>query len=164
LYGRNATRHLGGRLRQLLTGPPPAPITAGMVTFPIGARIRNFVSTSAGRGGRDPQPHITRKGLQVEVQWHMPITFRVVFAEDYFVRLEERVQGRWRPLQHYGQDFDDRSEDIAIIQHTELFDWFGGQATWTVELQLPREPTAESPLRVRVAPRAQFQGFTVSIP
>jgi hypothetical protein len=73
-------------------------------------------------------------------------------------------QGRWRPLRHYGQDFDDRSEDIAIIRRTELFDWFGGQATWTVELQLPREPTAASPLRVRVAPRAQFQGFTVLIP
>jgi neutral ceramidase len=163
LYGRNATRHLSARLRHLVTGPAPAPITSGTVTFPIGNFIRNFSPTSAGRGGREPRPHVIRKGLQVELQWHMPVTFRACFAEEYFVRLEERRQGRWRPLQQHGHDFDDRSEDIAITRRTELFDWFGGQATWTVELQLPKEPTADSPLRLRVAPRAQFDGFTLPI-
>jgi hypothetical protein len=76
----------------------------------------------------------------VEVQWHMPITFRVVFAEDYFVRLEERVQGRWRPLQHYGQDFDDRSEDIAIIQHTELFTGLAGKPPGLSSCSCPGSP------------------------
>jgi hypothetical protein len=94
----------------------------------------------------------------------MPATARLVFAEGYFVRLEERRDGTWRPVRHHGHDFDDVSEEIEIVRSLDLFNWLGGQAAWTIRLQLPWEPTADRPLRVQVAPRATFPGFTARIP
>jgi len=164
LYGRNAVRHVSARLEQLVMGPAPAPLGPGLVVFHPRARVKNFEAASTGGAGEKPTPRVTRKGLRVEVRWHMPASVRVVFAEGYFVRLEERVNGRWQPVQHYGHDFDDVSEEIEILRRTDLFDWLGSQAAWTIELRLPWEPTADRRLRVRVAPHAEFPGFTARIP
>jgi neutral ceramidase len=164
LYGRNVARHLSARLVTLATAPAPAPVAAGAVVFDPGPPVKGFGPTSTGGGSKTPTPQVTRKGQRVEVRWHMPATARLVFAEGYFVRLEERRDGTWRPVQHHGHDFDDVSEEIEIVRSLDLFNWLGGQAAWTIRLQLPWEPTADRPLRVQVAPRATFPGFTVRIP
>jgi hypothetical protein len=163
LYGRNGSRHLAARLEKLATTPQPPPVAYGTIAFRTGHAIDDFSPDSSGGDADEIEPIVTRKDLRVEVRWRTPIDFRPVFAEGYFVRIEEGVNGHWQPVRLHGRDFDDVSQDIQIVRRADLFGWIAGEAAWTVELALPRAPTADGPLRIRVAPRGGFPGFTALI-
>jgi hypothetical protein len=93
----------------------------------------------------------------------MPATVQVVLAEGDWVALEEYLRGAWQPVEHGGLPFNDVTQEIEIIRHPDPFSWLSGQVAWSIRLQLPWEPSTEQRLRVRVASRAQFPGFTREI-
>jgi hypothetical protein len=163
LYGRNAANHIRARLVQLVEGPAPEPIGPEEVTFDTGPRVQNFSVPATERKLRDPKPQVTLKGRQVTVRWHMPADVHIVFAEGYFVRLQESKDNTWHTVQHHGHDFDDLAEEIEIVRHVDLFDCFRNQAAWRIRFRLPWEPLADRPLRVQVAARINFPGFTAPI-
>ena len=96
----------------------------------------------------------------------MAARVRVVFAAAPFARVEERVDGGWKPLVDPWDrvPVDDVTWDATIRcargaprESDELYDW-------SLSLRLPTEPTTDRPLRIVAPPRGNFAGFVADIP
>jgi len=160
LYGRNSLRHIQARIQDLLTKKGSRVPLQGTVTFQTGRLVERFSILPHEDCRYLVQPKVKRKGLELEITWRTPGDLRMRFAEGYFARLEEIVNGQWRPVQLVtGINFDDVSYDIPIIRLYEVF----GEATWNMKLILPWEPTSNHLLRIRAAARSNFPGFIAPI-
>jgi hypothetical protein len=168
LYGRYVTNYLSAWHRHLAESGTPAAPTAGPVTFVPGRRRDDFRAESRCPAieEKDIEPRVRRKGPRVDVSWRMVRGSRVVFAEGWFIRIEERVGHNWIPLTHLGRDYDDQQHVFHVRQVSSSLDWnpFLPRDRWKASVYLPREIWDEPPdLRVAVAPRDQFPGFTAAV-
>lgn len=160
IYGRNALRHIQARIQHMLTKTVSQVPLEGTVTFQTGRLVERFSTPPGEVREYLVQPKVRRMGLQLEITWRTPGDVRMFFAEGYFARMEEIVNGQWRPVQLIkGINFDDVSYDIQIIRLYEAF----GEATWSMKMILPWEPTSHHLLRIRAAARSNFPGFIAPI-
>ena len=144
------------------TAPP-----SGQVTFHPGRERDEFRAASKCPPIRNIRPRVVRRGPRVDVTWRMVRGSRVVFAEGWFIRIEERVGGNWMPLTHLGRDYDDRDHVFHVRQVSSSLDFnpFVAREHWKATVFLPRAVWDGAPeLRVVVARRDQFEGFAVAVP
>jgi neutral ceramidase len=160
IYGRHSLRHIQARIQKLLTNKTSQGPLQGTMTFFTGRFVEGFSIPQDDGRKYSVQPIVRRAGIQLEITWRTPRDLRVLFAEGYFARLEESVNGQWRPVQlEKGIHVDDVSYDIEIFRRYEAF----GAATWNMTMRLPWEPTPNHPLRIRAATRPNFPGFIAPI-
>jgi neutral ceramidase len=169
LFGRNATTCLARWHRHLGSLPERPPFNRGPIEFDTGKKRKEFRPYSKA-AATDPEPSVRRNGTLVEVRWRMRKESRVLFAEGYFVRVEQETDAGWAPLAFMGRDYDDVHHVIHLrrTRPTGLGDLFGflsRHENWAARFFLPGEAVAaRRPLRVRVAARHEFPGFVAPIP
>jgi len=166
LYGRNTTSYLAAWHRRLAESPTTPP--SGTVAFDTGPERREFKAASRAEAVADPRARVKMAGARLELFWRMKRGTRIVFADEWFVRVEEMVGGDWRPLQFMGRDYDDYWHVFHVrrVPPPPLsFDIFNSHESWKATVFLPASALDPvRPLRMAVAARDRFEGFEVELP
>jgi neutral ceramidase len=163
IFGRNSVRNLTARVLEIVRSEASAP-PLSRVEFETGPPVRDFHPESGGGNGKSVVPQVLRSEDRVEISWRMADSVRVVLAEGPFVRVDALRDGRWKVLTHRGLPFDDRDQVMEIRVHQGLPGLLTGEAAWRVAFNLPDDLDPALPLRVRVAGKGRFRGFTARIP
>lgn len=158
LWGRYSVPYLQARVTTLVSRPP-APAQAGTIEFTTRDDRRRFVASDDLKDISNPRPLLTLNGRVVSVRWWLRDGARVVFANNWWVRVEQHDNAQWAPVTYGGRQLDDANYPILIQRNPDCLVDLDRTEQWGLEFEMPGD-LPRGRYRIVLARRSGFAGFT----